>query len=357
MATTTTPTALQLQKWRKDFWREYVRESGFKAFMGSSPTSVIHTIMELTTGGKTITIPLVGRLKGSGVTGNTTLAGNEESLGQYGHDITVDYRRHAVQLTKREMQYSAPDQLRVVRPLLKEWSMGELRDDIISAFHTINGTVYASATEVNKDAWLVDNNDRVLFGAAAASYTDHSADLALLDTTADKMSASVVAHAKRKAKQADPHIRPIRVGDQGREFFVHFMGSRAFRDLGEDSTMATANREARARGVETNPIFQDGDLIYKGVICREIPEIAAIANVGDSGTTDVEPSFFCGAQALGVAYGQMPRPTVKKEDDYGFVKGRGIEECLGVSKIIRDDGSDPVDHGMLTVYVAAAADA
>lgn len=356
MTATTTPTALQKQVWRKDFWSEYVRSSGFSKFMGSSPMSVIHTSMELTTGGKTITIPLVDRLSGSGVTGNTTLNGSEEALGQYGHDITVDYRRNAVTLTKREIQYSAADQLKVVRPLLKEWCMSELRSDIITQLNTKNGVVYGSATEGNKDTWLVDNNDRVLFGAAAAGYTDHSADLLLLDNTADKMSASVVAHAKRKAKNADPHIRPFRVGDEGREFFVMFMDSLAFRDLGEDSTMAQANREARARGVDSNPIFQDGDLIYKGVICREIPEIAGLGGVGAAAAT-VSPAFLCGAQALGVGYGQMPRPTVKKEDDYGFVKGRGIEECLGVSKIVKDDGSNPVDHSMVTVYVAAAADA
>lgn len=356
MANTTTPAALELQKWRRKFWREFVRDSGFKPYMGNSPMSVIHTLMELTTGGKTITIPLVGRLSGSGVSGTSTLTGNEEALGQYGHDITVAYRRHAVAIDKQNMQYSAADQLEVVRPLLKEWCMDRLRNDIITQLHTINGTAYGSASEGVKDAWLVDNNDRVVFGSAAPGLTDHSADLALLDATNDLMKASVVSLAKRKAKTADPHIRPVRTGTSGREYYVHFMGPRAFRDLKNDSTMAQANREARPRDVESNPIFQDGDLIYDGVICREIPEIAALANVGAGGTTDVEPSFLCGAQAIGVAYGQMPMPTTKKEDDYGFVKGRGIEECLGVSKIVRDDGSDPVDHGVVTVYVAAPAD-
>ena len=48
---------------------------------------------------------------------------------------------------------------------------------IIQALASINGVNYAIATEGQKDAWLVDNADRVLFGAAAAGYTDHSADL------------------------------------------------------------------------------------------------------------------------------------------------------------------------------------
>lgn len=42
--------------------------------------------------------------------------------------------------------------------------------------------------------------------------------------------------------------------------------------------MQTANREAPPRDVDSNPIFQDGDLIYDGVVVREIPEIAGFNN-------------------------------------------------------------------------------
>lgn len=364
MANTTTPTALELQKWRRNFWREYVRESGFKDFMTNSPMAVIHTLMELTTGGKTVTIPLVGRLSGAGVSGSSTLAGNEEALGQYGHDITVAYRRNAVAIDKQNLQYSAADQLAVVRPLLKEWSMDKLRTDIITALHQVDGVAYASATEAQKDAWLDDNTDRILFGSAVSNLdqtapaggatNDHSGSLANIDSTNDKLTTAVGQLAKRRAKAADPHIRPFRVGDKGREYFIMFCNRFAFRDLKSD--MQTQNLDGRPRDVEKNPVFQDGDLIDDGVIYREIPEIGVLSGVGAS-SIDVAPNFLCGAQAVGVAYGQMPKPTVKKEDDYGFVKGRGIEECLGVSKVQRVDGSTQYDHGIHTVYTSGAADA
>lgn len=365
MANTTTPTALELQKWRRNFWREYVRESGFKSFMSNSPTAVIHTMMELTSGGKTITIPLVGRLSGGGVTGSSTLAGNEEALGQYGHDITVSYRRNAVAIDKQNLQYSAADQLAVVRPLLKEWSMDKLRTDIINAMQTIDGVAYGTATEAQKDAWLDNNLDRVIFGSAVGNVdqtapaggatNDHSGSLGNIDNTADKLTASLGQLVKRRAKSADPHIRPFRVGDEGREYFIMFCNKYAFRDLKSD--METKNLDGRPRNVGSNPVFQDGDLIDDGVIYREIPEIGVLSGVG-AGSIDVAPNFLCGAQAIGVAYGQMPKPTVKKEDDYGFVKGRGIEECLGVSKTQRDQGSgDQIDHGVHTVYTAGVADA
>ncbi len=73
MSTTTTPTDLIEIQYRSQYWREYVRESGFKPYMGAGSEgamSVIHTAMEPTKGGKSLTIPLVGRLAGSGVEGN-----------------------------------------------------------------------------------------------------------------------------------------------------------------------------------------------------------------------------------------------------------------------------------------------
>src|SRR5439155_101035 len=72
-----------------------------------------------------------------------------------------------------------------------------------------------------------------------------------------------------------PKSPRFRTGD-GREYFVAFHGARTFRDLKGDTTMVNANTQARAReggGMDDNPIFQDGDLIYDGVIHREVPEI------------------------------------------------------------------------------------
>jgi hypothetical protein len=92
----------------------------------------------------------------------------------------------------------------------------------------------------------------------------------------------------------------------------------------------------------SNPIFQDGDLIYDGVIIREVPEISAfVTNVWTSlltagaSSARVEPVFLCGQQAAVVAWGQMAKPTFRKEDDYGFIKGVGIEMAYGVSKMFK----------------------
>lgn len=371
MAETTTLSGLDLTKWREDFIREFVRDTGFSKYMGDSPMDIIHVVNDLKTDGYTIRIPLVARLQGNGVSGSSRLGGNEEQLDQYYQDIAWEFYRNAVEVGKKEAKKSAQDLLGVARPLLKEWATELLKYQIIDAFHTMNGSAYVGLAEASKDAWLVQNQDRVLFGAAVANHVslDHSTSLALIDNTTDKLSPEMVSLAKRRARLASPHIRPFKTGTEGREFYVMFAHPHCFRDLKTNSTMTTANREARTRDVDSNPIFQDGDLIYDGVIIREIPEFymprqgssvntsTTLVDVGDSATVDVGVNFLCGAQALGMVNKQAATPVSKKEDDYGFFTGQGIEMAHGFAKLTWGNGAGTrKDLGMVTVYAAAQPD-
>jgi hypothetical protein len=52
-------------------------------------------------------------------------------------------------------------------------------------------------------------------------------------------------------------------------------------------------------------------------------------------------------------------PTFRKEDDYGFVTGTGIEMAYGVSKIFKkhpNTGTKLVQWGMATGFFASATD-
>ena len=151
------------------------------------------------------------------------------------------------------------------------------------------------------------------------------------------------------AKTADPHIRPIRTKED-EEWYVMFANSMAFRDLKTDSTILQANREAWSRGRD-NPIFRDGDIIYDGVIIREVPEIAVISGVGAS-SIDVAPCYLCGAQAIGFGLGQRPDIIVDRDYDYGFQPGVAVELKHDIDKLFFNN----VQHGLLTVYVSGVAD-
>ena len=170
MADTTVPTALQVEQWDSDFFAEYVRTSRFMRYMGTDSNSIIQINEELTKDpGDKITIPFVDALDGDGVTGNTTLEGAEEALGSSGHKIEVDMLRHAVAVTKFEEKKSPFGLRGAARAELQKWAKKKLRDAIIDAMTspvTDGSTKYADASEAQKDAWLVANVDRVLFGAA-----------------------------------------------------------------------------------------------------------------------------------------------------------------------------------------------
>jgi N4-gp56 family major capsid protein len=373
MANTNVLSGLELTKWQKDFWREYVRDTGFAPYMGASPTDIIHVINDLDTDGYTIRVPLVGRLQGTGVTGDTMLGGQEESLDQYYQDISWEFYRHALSITKKQKKKSAVDLLGVMRPLLKEWAAELKKYQIISTFHQMSsGASFENATTAEKNTFAANNVDRILFGATTANYSaTHATGLATIDNTADKLTTAQGSLARFMARQARPHIRPFKNGTQGREYYVMFCHPLCFRDLKQDTVMVNANRDARGRensGMDNNPIFQDGDLIYDGVIYREIPEFymgrqgnssinAATHLVGvGAGSIDVGVNFLCGAQALGVVNKQAPLPTKKNEDDYGFVDGTGIELAHGYSKLRWNNGSGTnKDCGMVTIYSAAVA--
>lgn len=379
MAETTVLSGLDLTKWRKQFIREYIRDSGFEPYMGDSPTDIIHVANDLKTDGYTIRIPLVARLQGNGVSGNSRLSGSEERMDQYYQDITWEFYRNAIEISKKEREKSAVDLLEARRPLLREWASELVKYQLIDTFHTMSsGTKYADADSTARNAFLANNSDRTLFGKVRSNYSSGVMATALgtLDTTDDILTPGIGSLAKRMARTANPHIRPFKTGTQGREYYVMFCHPLAFKSLKSNATIIANNQYARARegsAMDQNPLFQDGDIIDDGIIYREIPEFwqarqgatsstnvntnTHLVGVGAS-SADVGVNFLCGAQAVGMVNKQAATPITKKEDDYGFFDGVGIELAHGFSKLRWNNGAGTnKDLGMVTVYTALVADA
>jgi hypothetical protein len=380
MADTTLATASQVQVWDSKYLSEYVRASRFKPYMGkaegdgSNPLMPIMVKTELQKAGKTVNIPLLTRLQGDGVQGNERLSGSEEAISNYNFAITVNYNRNAISIPEADEHWTEMDLRGAAKMLLRTWSSEVLRDDLIIGLADIYGRSYVkgrnastlgtrytpttfmaalNADQTNMDAWVLANRDRILYGPDLAHMeadSDHSDSVVKLTVSTDKASAVTLRLAKGLAKTADPHIRPIRVNDDdGREFYVWFVGTADFGNLKQDADIKAANIDARTRGIDNHPIFQDGDLIYDGVIIREVPEIPNFGNVGASSAA-VTMSFFCGAQAASVVWGMKPQSRVLKEDDYGHFYGTGITECRGTAK----NFFNSKQHGLVTVFSTAA---
>jgi hypothetical protein len=379
MALTTIQSNNKLVQFRKDITREFVRENLFSPYYGDDISAIIRNIYDAKKGGEQVNVPLVAKLNGN-AKGVGTLVGNEEKIDNYGFRAYVDWARNAVVTNDAEEQKDSADVFGEAKPLLSDWGKELQRDEMILAFHAlptaaapaglgsdagqrVNGILYSAATPTEKNTWHTNNADRVLYGSAKSNYVagNHASSLANVDATNDRLSRTILGLMKRTAKSAKPKIRPFKV-KSGREYFVAFSGTRAFRDLKAD--LETINRDARARedkGMDDNPLFQDGDLLYDGVIIREIPEMDDYCTVAGAGAAgiDVAPVFFCGQMAATVAWAKMPTPTKRDETDYEFVKGVGIKMCYGIAKIAKaaQGTSNLVDWGMATLYVASVADA
>ncbi len=366
MANTAVAAELRVKKYLSEFFREYIRDSRFSRYTGTSSNNVITIKQDR----KQIEIPLVTRLKGNGVTGSATLRGNGESVGNYGLTLTPTYHRHAVEFDKEEMEKPNIDLMRAARPLLMDWAKELTRDHIIDALAAVyDGTSYANYGDASAgahDTWLTNNADRVLYGTTATfTAGDHTTSLGNI-ATSETLDAATVELAKRIAQTADPHIRPIKTREDD-ELFVMFCDPYAFRDLRADATMANANRDARERGVN-NPLFKGGDLLYDNVLIREVPEFGPMVDdaagtwgagatadglhTAGTGSSRVGYCALVGQQAVSFGLGQRPQIIVDRDFDYGFQPGVAIECKHDIDKSYFNN----VQHGVVSVFVSAAAD-
>jgi N4-gp56 family major capsid protein len=382
MALTTIQDNNKLVQFTKEINREFVRENLFSPYMGDDLNSIIRRRYEMKSGGEQMNIPMVTKLTGNAI-GVGTLVGNEEKIDNYGMRVWLDWARKAVTTNKAQEQKDSADVFGEAKPLLSDWGKELQRDELISALlalpsesapaglgsnngQRVNGVLYEAATATQLNTWTSDNSDRVLFGNAVSNYSGTFAtDIATIDTTADKFVKTSVSLMKRRCMNAAPSIRPFKTKD-GYEYYVAFAGTHTFRDLKADiATQWTSGRERS----NNNPLFQDGDIEWDGVIIRQVPEIsgfvtdhwtgALVPLVGASGTR-IEPVFMCGKQAAVMAWGQMAKPTFRKEDDYGFISGTGVEMAYGVGKMFTKypgTGSKLVQWGVHTGFFSAALDA
>jgi len=366
MTDTTPATGLVVQQWEDKFFSEYLHDGGFKPLMGTNENSVIQVKEDLTKkAGDSITIALVNRLNNAAVTGVSTLEGNEEDMASRSMRIYVDKRRNAVRIAEMSEQKSAISLRQAARATLLDWSMEDTRDLVIEALGSLNGTKFIDRTAAIGDAWLVDNADRVVFGAAAAGFTDLSADLALLDTTDDRFNATALDAMVLKAKTCNPKIRPMRDPGNGKRYYVVFANPHAFKNLRD--SIDTEVLAATSVQAEASKLFEGGDIMWNGCIVKETDNIPIYGGLGTDpdGTGalpqgQVTPVYLCGAQALAIAYAKRWR-TVTEEFDYGDKYGVAVEGIYGVRKIIFGKGAgdtdDLVDHGVVTGFFATTGTA
>ena len=360
-------------KWLVDqYYKPYIRASGLDRYMGEGSDAIIRVFRERATdGGKDIIVPLLGVIKNGGVSDSQVLEGNEVDLAQFVDKVTTRWRRNAVKVPKSSSYRSNMDILRAAGPSLRDWAArfvlklqiidnlngivipGAVGTDGYNAPDTV--VTYANASAAQRNAFLAANADRVQFGVLVSNGASNvmATALATLDNTDDKMSTLVLDLARQRAADtADilatgPAINPY-MAEDGEEWYIVLVHPRQMRDLRRDPTMFQANRDAMERGKD-NPLFRNGDLLWNGMIIRELRDLPVIAGAG-AGGIDVAQASLLGQSAIAVAWGQAPRLITDNDQDYQFRPAKAIEECIGIKKT----SFQGVQYGVYSIFTAAA---
>src|SRR3990167_6793034 len=269
MAQTYAVSGLTPQIWDDEFFRDYVRSSRYRRYFGTDEAAMFQIKEDLTKKkGDAITFALVNELTGNGVTGNSTLKGNEERLGSRSATPVVDVLRHAVAVDDWDVQKSVIDLRNAARVQIREWAQKTLRDHCLRALGQIDGVAFTSSTVAQRNTWTLNNQDRILFGDNTANYNATFATGTFAVSAAESLTPNILSLMKRMAQAAAPKIKPVYVKEMDQEWYVVWVGPRAWRDLTEDApttnALTLANRDSRIRGVD-NPLFTGDSLVWDGM--------------------------------------------------------------------------------------------
>lgn len=325
---TTVPDALVCKAWAKDTWKEAERQNYFSKFIGTGPNAIIQKKEDLRKEkGDQITLSLMMRLVGEGVTGDNTLEGNEEALDYRDFSVTIDQIRHAVRL---EGEFEEQKSKLAMRTDAKEglalWMKEKVEKEIVNAL---------LATPDVK---------HVIFAGSATSKATI--------TNTDKFSADLISIAARKAKNLVPKIRRPHV--EGKDYYVMVIDSYQARDLKNDEKWLAAQRNCAERGSK-NPIFTGMLGVYDGVIIHEYEEMPRETN----GSVKVGTALLLGCQAAVQAIAKTP-DWKEKKFDYDNKYGVAIRAIWGHKKAVFEHGEGEAkateDFAVVTVITASEDD-
>jgi N4-gp56 family major capsid protein len=296
------PLAVKL--WSKRLAVEALKQTWAAKFFGETSDALIQIKDETQkSAGDKVTYGLRMQLNGSGVQGDGTLEGNEESLTTYSDAVLVNQLRHAVRSSGRMSQQRVPFNIRdEALSGLRDWWAD--RFDYAFINHICGYTPQADTRWTGNNAPLqVDAGHRVDVAGGAA-------DEALI--AANTFTLSVLDRAKEHAKTATPAIRPVKI--KGKEYYAAFLHPYQVTDLRTNTASGQwldIQKAAMTGGeIEDNPIL-DGSLgIYNGVILHEDYRVTqgVVSTTPASAVANVRRAVLCGAQACMLAFGRDNGP-------------------------------------------------
>lgn len=360
-------TTEQKTVWARDFWKAAREMSFINKFAGTGPNAMVQRVTELTKNekGARAVLTLIADLVGDGVSGDSTLEGNEEAIKSYDKVIQIDQLRHANRHQGRMAEQKSVVTFRETsRDVLAYW-MSDRMDQL--AFLTLSGVTYdnknSGGTRTASDLVNLEfasdvsapttNRGLRWVGNTGVLAPQDTASTAAADTPSYKMIVALKAFAKTH------YIRGIKAAG-GEEIYHLFLSPLAMAKLKLDADYIANLRYAGVRG-PSNDLFagSSSSVLVEGVMVHEFRHVyntfslASGSKWGGGGTVDGCRALFCGAQALGLADIGDPE-WVEKGFDYENQQGISVGKIFGYLKpkfySIYDGSTE--DFGVITCDVA-----
>lgn len=334
--------ALARKLWSEKLFRDALKETYISRFIGQGKASLVQLLTDTQKGaGDRVRVGLRMQLAGTGVSGDSTLEGNEEALNYYSDDVTIDQLRHAVRSNGKASEQRVPYNMRnEAKEALTDW-MADAMDTAF--FNQIAGNTAATDTKrtgmqatiaPTAAAGAADGISRIIIGGS------HTAEGSLSATTTHAITLRDLDVAVARAKTMQPMFKPIRV--KGDDYYVSFLHPYQIYQLrGQTSSGQWADiQKAAIQGgnISDNPIFTGAIGIYNGCVIHEATRVPNIVTTPASGTVaDFKRGVFCGAQAAAVCFGQenSDERTSWNEElfDYGNQLGVAAGVIWGLKKL------------------------
>lgn len=339
---------LAIKKWAPELMAEALKKTYALQFMGKGKNSLctIKTDLTQSDGGDRIRVGIRSQLRGSGIQGDNTLEGNEESLETFYQDVLIEQLRHAVRSRGKMSEQRVPFSVREeAKDGLADWWADRI--DTWFFNQLAGNTAQADARYYGFNAPVAPDADHVTYGNSGST-TEGS----MSNTTVAKMNLTFIDTAVEKAKLAKNALRPIT--NAGRGQYVMFLHPYQVTSLRTNTATGQWQDIQKAalsgNGSQDNPIFTGALGMYNNVVLHESTRIPVSPN-----NTSVYRAVLCGAQALSIAFGRGYGKNVFswKEElfDYDNQLGVGAGCQAGMVKT-RFDSSD---YGTVVVPTWATA--
>ncbi len=346
------PLAVKL--WAKKLSYEVTGETYFSRFASESTDSIFQVKTETQKGaGDKITHGLRMLATGSGIQGDDTAEGNEESLTFYNDSLFIDQLREPFRTGGRMTEQRVPFNLREeMRMAAKDWWVERLDTSVFNQLcgntgqsdtrYTGNNATTAPSTAGSVTRLIVGGDETAETSLSAVS--THAIDLADLD--------KAVAIAKTQS----PRIRPISI--QGKKYYVVFLHPYAIRQMRADASTAGNFfdiQKAQLQGgkISDNPILTGAEFVYNGAIVHESSYLPTTTGASDN--TLYRRGALVGAQAVCCAYGQAGGPNkmtwAEEMFDYENQFGVSAGMIFGMKKSVYNS----IDFGVITLAGYAPA--